>query len=283
MSNSFRIDATELSGWHATLAARMDVRGVPAIAKELEAHLARKEPDGTVVVSRHQLFTWAEALQGVASRDASNALPPVVAEMRSILSGQPVVPAARDAKVNVAPRSAPAYGAPPAQIARPPEPARSTYAPPPVVYTRSGSAASGGAVLTGAQLAEAVRETIRGATRELYVSSPWVTGIETIMGDLVALPPAIRVLILSRRPDRDDGAFHQAMDQLGRRRAITAWSPYVQTRMIVADETRAIVGAASAPGANSREVGVLVTDPATISALRAAFERAHEEAAGGKY
>lgn len=275
MSNSFRIEASELAAWHRAIAPRTELRGVPAIAKEIEAHLARKEPDGTVVVSRHQLFTWAEALQGASVRDASNALPPVIAEMRAILSGKP----AGTAQAPVVTAAA----APVALTPAPPSHARGMYsAPPPVSYTASG-ATSGARVVSGAALGDAVRETIRGATRELYISSPWATGIETLVADVVATSPQVRVLILSRRPERDDGPFHQAMDQLGRRRAITGWSPFVQTRLVIADETRAIVGAASAPTNVSREVGLVVTDAATIRELRAHFERAHQEAAGGKY
>lgn len=282
MSNSFRIDASELLAWHDALSKRMDLRGVPAIAKEIEAHIARKDADGTVVVTRHQLFTWAEALSGAAARDGGPAIPPVVAEMRAILSGKPVTETTRDIKV--ASPGLPIGGFPrPGQYAHVTEPARPMVGPPPVQYARQAPVPVAGAVLSGAALADAVRATMRAATRELYLSSPWVTGIETLVTDIVDLPPAVRVLILSRRPERDDGAFHKAMDELGRRRAVTAWSPYVQTRMVIADDTRAIVGAASAPGANSREVGLLVTDAATIRELRAAFERAHIEAAGGKY
>jgi len=273
MTNSFRIEAVELLAWHSAVSKRMEIRGVPAIAKEIEAHLGRKEPDGTVVVSRHQLFTWSEALYGAASRDTTGTLPPVVAEMRAILGGKAVSGAAA------------ATPAPAAPAAAPPPASRSPYtAPPPVQYVAPAAAVAPGArVLAGAALADAVRQTIRGATRELYVSSPWATGLETLVADITALPPHVRVLLLSRRPERDDGPFHQAMDQLGRRRAVTAWSPFIQTRMVLADERSAIVGAASAPGANSREIGVVVTDAETLRQLRSHFERAHEEAAGGKY
>lgn len=281
MSNSFRIDASELLAWHDALSKRMDLRGVPAIAKEIEAHIARKDADGTVVVTRHQLFTWAEALSGAAARDGGPAIPPVVAEMRAILSGKPVAESTRDVRVGALPLDL--GGTPAPQTVRVTEPARSMYAPPAVEYARTAATPAAGSVLTGPALGEAIRQLVRSATRELYVSSPWATGVETMVGDITGLAPQVRVLLLSRRPERDDGAFHKAMDELGRRRAVTAWSPYVQTRMVIADDTRAIVGAASAPGANSREVGLLVTDAATIRELRAAFERAHIEAAGGKY
>ena len=280
MTNSFRIDATELLAWHAVLAKRMVLRGVPAIAKEIEAHIARKDADGSVVVTRHQLFTWSEALQGAAARDAGSTLPPVVAEMRSILSGKPVAEVTRDAKV---PSMLVGEGPSSGQHAKVSEPARSMYSPPPVQYSRSAATPAQGSVLSGPALADAARQLVRGATRELYVSSPWATGVETIVEDIIALPKEVKVLIVSRRPERDDAAFHQAMDKLGRRRAVTGWSPHIQTRMLIADDARAIVGAAGAPGANSREVGVMITDAATIRELRAAFERAHEEAAGAKY
>lgn len=285
MNSSFRLEASELASWHAVLGQRMDLRGVPAIAKEVEAHLARKESDGTVVVSRHQLFTWAEALQGVAARDPGNAIAPVVAEMRSILSGKPASASERTFP-------APSLGAPgPGTATGGPRSGqematteRTRYAAPaPVTYARAPSPSENARVLTGSALSDAVREIFRHATREVYVSSPWATGVETLLGDIRSLAPSIRVLLLSRRPERDDAAFHQAMDELGRRRAVTAWSPFIQTRMIVADDTRAIVGAASHPGNNSREVGVVITDAATVRELRAAFERAHAEAAGGKY
>lgn len=283
MTNSFRIDASELHAWHAALATRLDVRGVAAIAKEVEAHLARKDADGAVVVTRHQLFTWAEALEGAAARDpraasagAQLSLPQVVADMRGILTGKPAVPQARP---EARPQAAPEYSPPPRPESRP-APA------PPVVYGAPSSTApprGGVRVVTGVEVAATVRELVRGAKGELYVSSPWDTGVETLVADVVALLPHIHVLLLSRRSAREDAAFHQAMDQLGRRRAVTAWSPHIQTRMIIQDSERALVGAASIPGPASREMGVLVTDPAAIAALRAHFERAHQEAAGGKY
>lgn len=273
MSNSFRIEESELRGWHAAVASRIDLRGVAAVAKEMEAHLARKEADGTVVVSRHQLFTWAEALQGASMRDASAAgqLPRVVADLRSVLTGKPATPAQAPAPPPV---QAPAYASFPAPAPAP---------VPPVQYVPAGAATAPPArVLVGADLASAVRELVRGAHTEVCVSAPWSTGVETLVHDLVALAPQVRVLVVSRRPDRDDPAFHHAMDLLGRRRAVTAFSGFLQTRMVVVDGQRAIVGAASVPNpALSREVGVLVTEPATVGALRAAFQRAHDEAAGG--
>lgn len=296
MTNSFRIEASEMQAWHESLAGRLEVRGVPAIAKELEAHLAKKGADGTVIVSRHQLFTWAEALQGAASRDtrgpsagAPVSLAQIVADMRSILSGKPQTPAA-------APPRAPAYAPPAYAPPAYPPPAYAPAAPAssaPVAYTRppavvygapSGptAPAGGGALVTGPALAGATRDIIRTARSDLFISSPWETGIETLIADIVALPPDVRVHILSRRPAQETPAYHQAMDQLGRRRAVTAFSPHIQTRMIVQDDTRALVGAASIPGAASREAAILLHDRASVAAARAHIERAHKEASGAQ-
>lgn len=291
MSNSFRVDASEVQGWHARLASRMDLRGVPAIAKEIEAHLAKKDADGTVVVTRHQLFTWAEALSGAAARDTQGTVAPVVADMRAILTGKPAGSVAGHPPASApAPASPSAFAPAPASAWSASAPAPVTYqSAPPVTYVSSGAAAlagpggAGGRVVSGNDLANGIRELLRGAQSEVCISSPWVTGIETLVADIVATAPQVRVLIVSRRPDKDEPAFHKAMDQLGRRKAITAWSTHIQTRYVIADGKAAIVGAASIPIAASREAGVAITDPATVAALRAHFDRCHVEAAGGRY
>jgi hypothetical protein len=283
MSNSFRIDASELAGWHAIVARKMDVRGVAAIAKELEAHVAKKEADGTVVVSRHQLFTWAEALSGAASRPGGAELAPVAADMRGILSGKPAGAAT--------PAPAPAFAPPSFQSvaptmftgAAPPTgyqaPAPVQYAPAPVSYGTSAS--SGGVrIVAGPELAELARDLVRSAKGELFVSSPWDMGVETLAQEIAMLPPAVKVLIVSRRPANETPAYHDAMNALGKRRTVTAYSPYIQTRLIVQDNERALVGAASVPGPQSREAAVLLTDRAAVAAVRAHFERMHNEAAG---
>lgn len=284
MTNTFRIDASEVRAWHEASAKRVDVRGVAALAKELEAHLARQGSDGTVVVSRHQLFTWAEALSGAASRGAPE-LSGSAGEMRAILGGKRSSRAV-DTPSNPTVASTTAWAVaghlPPPRIEAAQE---RPLAAPPVVYGASpaSSAHSGVRVVPAHDLAATVREMVRGARGELLVASPWSTGIETLVPDLVALPPAVRVLIVSRRPEREDAAFHQSLDQLGRRRAVTAFSNHIQTRLIVQDDERALVGAASIPGAASREAGVLLNDRDAVAAVRAHFERVHAEAAGGKY
>ena len=298
MTNSFRVDASELQAWHAALTARMELRGVPALAKEMEAHLMKKADDGTVVVTRHQLFTWAEALSGAAARDprgssagAQLSLAQVVGDMRGILTGKPS--AAPGGGVPGAGLSGPGAGAATGTgtgtgTALSPGPATTSSgwgapAPPAVVYRPAGATIGAGNVVSGNDLANAVRELIRGAQTEICVSSPWATGVETLVNDLVAAAPHVKVLIVSRRPDKDEPAFHQAMDKLGRRKAITAWSSHIQTRYVIADGKAALVGAASIPIAASREAAVALTDPATVSALRAHFDRCHVEAAGGRY
>ncbi|HUR68691.1 MAG TPA: hypothetical protein VM370_05545, partial [Candidatus Thermoplasmatota archaeon] len=272
MTNQFRIDESELRGWHQTLAARLDVRGVPAIAKEIEAHLFKKEPDGTVVVTRHQLFTWAEALQGAAAR-AGPEIGAVANQMGEILRGKASGGGSGSGGGSAfVPPTAAAIapsmfaGAPPPSGYQAPS---ALYTPPPPVQYGAPAAASGGArVVTGRELGELARDLVRSARSELYVSSPWDTGLETLVADITMLAPTVRVLVVSRRPAQDGAAFHAAMDQLGRRRAVTVFSPYVQTRLVIQDGERALVGAASVPGPASREAALLVTDRATVAALR---------------
>lgn len=281
--NQFRIDESQLRSWHVAAAARTDVRGIAAVAKELEAHLARKDADGTIVVSRHQLFTWAEALQGAAARGGGPPLQAACDDMRSVLAG----------RASGAPPAAPGpASAPAAAFAMPPAPAPlataplSRQMPPAVQYVTPGALPTptlrGGALVATSELAATARELIRGATSELLVISPWATGLETLAADIAALPPTVQVRIVSRRPEREDAPYHQAMEQLGRRRTVTAFSGHIQTRMIVADGTRALVGAASIPPAMSREVGVLLTDAASAGAARAHFERVFSEATAGR-
>lgn len=284
MSNSFRIDESELRTWHQVLAPRMDVRGVAAIAKELEAHLSKKEQDGTVVVSRHQLFTWAEALQGASMRDGSGALPAVVADMRAILGGKPAGGA--PATGFVPPRAVDV--APSMFTGAPPPTGQATYAPPPPVQYASTpvppvmyGGGSSTRFVAGPELADVVRDMVRSARSDLFLSSPWDTGMETLVGDLAQAQQGVRILIVSRRPAQEGASYHQAMDQLGRRKAITAFSPMIQTRMVIQDETRALVGAASIPGSVSREGAVLLTDRAAVAAVREHFLRVHGEASGG--
>jgi hypothetical protein len=282
MSNSFRIEESELRTWYQVLAPRLDVRGVAAIAKEIEAHMNKKGEDGTVVVSRHQLFTWAEALQGSSMRDGSGALPAVVADMRAILGGKV---AGGGAKL--------ATG-----LQAPADPTSNLFAPiprvdvpqtlPPVQYSSAPVAPvnyGGGSsprFVAGAELADIVRDMIRSPRSDLFVSTPWDTGMETLVGELAQAPQGIRILIVSRRPAQETPSYHQAMDQLGRRKAVTAFSPMIQTRMIIQDEARALVGAASIPGTVSREGAVLLTERAAMAAAREHFLRVHAEASGGR-
>lgn len=290
MTPTFRVEAAQMRRWHAEAAQRIGLRGVAAVAKELEAAAAKADAEGMVTVTRHQVFTWAEALQGAVTRDATaaGALAQVVAEMRNVLAGRAPAPAQAPA-----PAAAPT-SEPPAPATGPlgrglGEALASSALPPPVIYTRSqapgaGPApahASAQALVSGAALGEEVRRLIASAQHEVCVIAPWGYGVDSLLDALVAAPAGARVLLVSRRPEREDEAFHRGMAQLSRRGAITAFSPLLQTRMVVVDGERALVGAASIPvqGGPSREAAVRV-EGAAAKAAREHFARVFTEAGG---
>jgi hypothetical protein len=130
-------------------------------------------------------------------------------------------------------------------------------------------------------LGEETRRLIASARSEVCVISPWSFGLDTLVDAIAMTPAGVRVLLVSRRPDREDESYHRGLAQLGRRQAITAFSPYLQTRMVIVDGARAIVGAAGAPaqGGPSREAAVLV-EGATAARAREHFGRVFEESGG---
>lgn len=274
MTDAFRIPEEELRTWRDAARERAGLRGVAAVAAEMDAALARAGADGHAVVTRHQLFTWSQALQGAHARDPRAASAGVTLSLQQVAQDVSAVLAGRAAPAR-APASAPARAASPA------------YAPPPPVeYARPASSAGGAVeVVAGAAITDAVRRLVRDARSELRAIAPWTAGLDSLAGELAQAAPQVRVLVISRRPEREDDHYHRAMGQLGHRRAVTAFSPLLYTRMLVQDEDRALVGAASAHPASfphSRETGVLVSDRAAVRALREHFDRLHEEATRGR-
>jgi hypothetical protein len=285
MTSGFRIDESQFRAWHAAAADRQALRGVAAVAKEMEAALARVA-DGHVAVTRHQLFTWAETLDGAASRDARAAsagaqlsLPQVVADMRSVLGGR-AAPASHAGQAQAQARG---QGAPLPYVTRAPAyapPPAATYAAPmPEVATSTGTFGSVRFV-AGHEIPDAVRRVLRDAKDEVRVIAPWQTGMETLVADLVALPPNVKVRLLCRPPAQMDAAYHRALGDLGRRGAVTTLSPHLYTRMVVADRRALVVGAASATA--SREGALVTSDAAAVAAAAAHFDRLVAEAASGR-
>lgn len=292
MTTSFRIAEDEFRGWHDAVAARRELRGLAAVAKEMEAHLA-KAADAHVAVTRHQLFTWAEALQGAHTRDPRAAsagtalsLQQVVGDMRAVLAGrvepQPPASAASFAAATKAMGAAPAPATPAPFLGGEPVPS--------VVYQRAPEAAAAAAGAAGAtgfvsgpEIASTVRSLIREARLELCIVAPWAAGLDTLVPDLLQTPPDVRILVVSRRPEKQDEAYHRALNQLGLRHVVTAFSPHLATRMVIQDRKRALVGAASihAPSFTQSREGALVTaDPQAVARAKDHFDRLHAEASG---
>ena len=279
----------ELRAWHLAAQSRTGIRGVSAIAKEMESHL-RRASGGNVEVQRHVLFSWAEALEGAASHDPRGAtagtqlsLPQVVADIRKSL-GVASPAASADAAAAAPPSTRRAFGRAP-----PPSPAPAAPAPrespmdgkpaPSVVYAKGGAAGGSARFVPPGETAEAARGLLRAAQTEVLIVSPWQFGLDTLVDELLRLPASVAVRFVTRRPDRDDPAYHRQMEQLTRRGAEARFSQYLQTRMIVVDGQNLLLGAASiAPaGAPTREAALLVTDRTAAQQAREHFARQFEE------
>ena len=292
-SASLRIPQEMLKAWVDVLAPRADLRGAPAVAKEMEALLGKAGADGHVVIGRHQLFTWAETLQGVARRaPLGSPVQGIVDEIRAVLAGKD--PAAASGGV-APPRFAPSPPAssPASTYAFTPPPPAPAYAAPaaaPVTYVRgaapaSTSTGSAGIRLVGeTDVAGVVAGLLWEAKHELLVVSPWTLGLETLVEDLVRTPQSVAIRIVSRRADREDEAYHRALRDLQRRGAELVMSPFLHTRMVVADGEALLLGAAGVgkPGFNvAREAAILTSEPKAVADARAHFARIMEEARRG--
>jgi hypothetical protein len=293
MSASLRIPQEMLKTWVDVLLPRSDLRGAPAVAKEMEAHLGKAGSDGHVVISRHQLFTWAETLQGVARRaPLGSPVQAVVDEVRAVLAGKDSPGAVA---ASTAPRFAPSTAAPPSYAYAPPPPAPA-YAPSsgaaatPVTYLKtpaaSASPGSSGPIrlVAEGELPALVSSLLHEARRELLVVSPWTLGLETLVNDLARTSPAVTLRIVSRRADREDEAYHRALRDLQKRGADLVMSPFLHTRMVIADGEALLLGAAGLPKAGfhvQREAAVFTSDPKTVADARTHFLRIQEEARGG--
>ena len=296
MSSSLRIPTEMLRSWMDVLAPRTELRGAAAIAKEMEAHLAKADADGHVAVARHQLFTWGEAIAGIARRTPlGSPVQGVADDIRAVLGGrQPGAAAGSPASVPPAPGLARPGGA--GWGAAPPPPPPPSYggpssAPPPTTYARSTmmppgpTGGAGGIRLVPEHETHVVAGSlVREARRELLVVSPWVLGLETLAPELMRTPASVTLRIVSRRPDREDETYHRALRDLQARKADLVMSPFLHTRMIIGDGEALLLGAAGLPkpGVNvAREAAILTSDPSTVQAARDHFHRIFDEARNG--
>lgn len=263
--SSFRLPSDVLVGWKDALAKE---RGSADDAlQDILRALQGEAPDQHVVVTRHQLFSWAQAVEG-AARKGRPQLQAVADDMRAYLGGP-----------------APAARAGPVAQAAAPLPQATGYVPaPPIVYQKGPALAPGAAgatrLVTERELGGFVTEMLREAQREVLVVSPFGLGLESLAAALVALPPSVQVRALTRRPPQEGEEYHRTMQQLRKRGVDVVFSPHVQTRMMLTDGARLLLGAASVPGPQSRECAVATTEAALVAAARANFERLYAEAKG---
>lgn len=282
-SPTLSIPEDEFRSWHQAVHARSDMRGAAAVAKEMESHLSRASGNH-VSVARHQLFSWAESLEGIASRDPRRAsagsmlsLPQVVGDIRAILGGgvAPVRPVARPLTPAPPPGPQPQPEPEPAPAAAP------QAAPPPVTYVKGGGATGGGPTefVAPPGIGEAARRLLREAQNEALVISPWTFGLDSLAQELLSLPSNVAVRLVTRRPDRDDPQFHRQLEQLTRRGAEVRYAQALQTRMIVVDGRKVLLGAASvpAPNAPTREAAIWSADAGVARQAREHFARQFEE------
>src|SRR5438477_5892384 len=87
--SSFRLPSDVVGHWRDALSAQRAVKGVDPVLKEVLDVLLHEGPDAHVVVTRHQLYSWALALDGVAQRGGGATVAGVAADMRSYLGAAP--------------------------------------------------------------------------------------------------------------------------------------------------------------------------------------------------
>lgn len=286
MTSTFRLPSEVLVGWKERLAAQ---RGTAdATLQEILRALQTESGDGHVVVQRHQLFSWMQAVEGAALKQP--ALKPVADDMRATLAGR----AAPDAAAP-APLAVPRPAAPPETPLPPPTPtaaplATATYVPPPpIVYQKGAAPAATSApgasrIVTHGEVPGFVAEMLRDARTEVLVVSPWGMGLDTLANALLQLPPAVAVRVITRRPAQEDEAYHRLLPQLRKRGFDVVFSQSLMTRMVLTDGQRLLLGAASIPpsGAPVRETALATTDASTVNAAREQFAKLLEEARGGR-
>jgi phosphatidylserine/phosphatidylglycerophosphate/cardiolipin synthase-like enzyme len=278
---TFRIPASKVRAWAERLTEWRGLRGVPAVVSEIEAAAGKADAAGEVTLTRHQLFSWAESLQGAASKlpiAGAEAARQLSQELRAVYTGGAVAPPAPTPRPSAASATNLSWEAPVAPALVAPQP--------PVSYIRA-PAAMGASETTrlveGRDLGATVQSLLRGARQELLILSPWRGGIDTLLGDLVALPPSVAVRLITRRPEPDDPAYHRALVDLRHRSVDLAVSPYLHTRMVLVDGQTLLLGAASYPGPStpySRECAILTTDAKTVADARLHFATIQREVRG---
>src|SRR5438067_4203994 len=88
--SSFRLPSDVVGHWRDVLSAQRSTRGVDEVLKEVLDVLLREDAEGHVVVTRHQLYSWALALDGIAQRSPGGGeIARVAGDVRSYLGPGP--------------------------------------------------------------------------------------------------------------------------------------------------------------------------------------------------
>ncbi|MEA3201846.1 MAG: PLD-like domain [Thermoplasmata archaeon] len=274
--NTFTVPPSQIGGWVSRLAAWRGTKGIDAVLREMEDAARKASPEGATV-TRHQLFSWSEALQGQAAKlplAGADAARQLAADLKQMLAGS--VPPSAPAP----PSAPPAPPAPPAPAWA--APAVTYMPPPPITYVKPPApGAEGLRFLDTRDVGAAVQQLVRSATTEILVLSPWKGGLDTLVPELLATPPAVALRVISRAPSPDEPDWHRALQDLRRRGAEMVVSPFLHTRMLIVDGKALILGAASVPGPSTpytRETALLVSDPAVVNAARLHFANVQKDA-----
>ncbi|MFA5860695.1 MAG: hypothetical protein WDA16_03280 [Candidatus Thermoplasmatota archaeon] len=273
---SFRVSADVVAAWKEVLSANRAVRGVEPVLKEVLGALLAQSTDGYVTIERHKVFSWAEALRGAATRaDAAGAttLTRAADDMKSYLGAS-------------APASAPlaisAYAPPPA-------PSTSFQPAPAVTYSKAAAVAIPGAasaapvrLVAEGDLPTLVAQLLREARGEVIVVAPWNGGLDSLVKDLVIMPPGVALRIITRRATVEDEAWHRGLQDLRRRNADLVISPFLHTRCIIVDGQKLLLGAAGAPVALSKEMALYANDAGLANEARLNVGRLWQEARDGR-
>lgn len=280
MSQSLRLPADMIHGWLDLLGPHRGVRGIAPTALEMEALLNRKGADDHVVVPRSQLESWAKALEGAVRLvpfSAASQVQDVLNDVRATMGAPPV---AAPAGYDYQPAAVrPATPTPSVTYASSPAAASSGYAP-----VQPPPLAPGTRFVPENETPGTTEMLFKEAKQEILLVSPWITGVDSLMPYLDKLKD-VRVRIVTRKPEPEDSLFRESMTKLNQRGADVAFSPHLQTRMLVVDRARLYLGAASyvSPAfRRSREVAILTTERAVVDEAVRHFEKVHAEAKAGR-
>lgn len=292
---TFQLSVDDMRAWSDALAPHRSQRGVDEVMLAMTDAMGAAT-GGQVTVNRHQLWTWAQSLEGQARKlplAAGEQVRNVAAAMQTILNGgTPPKPATEAAMPPAPPTVPPSTATPPPPVVYNARPVAPAYVPPPpVTYLAPGATPTTSAASTSARLvvdreiAGVVGQLLRDARQEVLIVSPWRAGLDTLADTLLTLPREVAVRALSRRPEPEDAEYHRKLPALRARGIDLVMSPHIHTRLVMIDRRTLLIGAASVPPAGatwSREMALLTSEPALVQAALQQFAQNLEDARNGR-